>query len=42
MPKYGPFKRGDPMHTGYNKTFGYNSTTEEVYVEEGEFDSVKY
>lgn len=29
------------MHTGFNKTFGYNSTTEEVYVEEGEFPSHK-
>lgn len=35
-PKYGPFKRGDMMHTGYNKTIGHGNSTEEVYVEERE------
>lgn len=41
-PKYGPFKRGDAIHSGYNKTFGHGKTSEETYLEEMEVDSVKY
>lgn len=40
---FGPFKRGDPAHVGYNKTFGGNGrSTEYNYVEEREEDSVMY
>jgi hypothetical protein len=40
---FGPFKRGDPAHVGYNKTFGGNGrSTEYNYIEEREEDSVMY
>lgn len=43
MPKYGPFKKGDPLHTSYNKTFGGGTkSTEYKYLEEMEEDLVKY
>lgn len=42
-PLYGPFKIGDPMHTGHNKTIGgHGRTTEDQYIEEVEEDQVKY
>jgi hypothetical protein len=43
QPLFGPFKQGDPLHTGYNKCIGRrNGTTEDAYVEEMEEDPVKY
>lgn len=37
-PMFGPFKKGDPLHTGYNKTIG----PQEGYTEEREQDNVMY
>jgi len=38
-PKYGPFKAGDPLKTGYNKCIGKRyGTSEEAYLEEQEED----
>ena len=37
-PAHGPFKPGNPAHTGYNKTIGSNWP----YVEDPEVDMVKY
>ncbi len=36
VPKYGIWNRGDPAHTGFNKTIGGHSgrSTEYQYVEE--------
>lgn len=40
---FGPFKHGDPLHTGHNKCIGgHGRTTEDAYVEEVEEDPVKY
>ena len=37
QPKYGVFKKGDPSHTGFNKTFGgHGRSTEYAYAEEME------
>ena len=42
-PIFGPFKQGDPLHTGHNKCIGYrNGTSEEQYIEEMETDPVQY
>lgn len=37
-PLFGAFKKGDPLHTGYNKTIG----PQEGYMEEREQDNVVY
>jgi len=43
QPLFGPFKNGDPLHTGHNKTIGgHGRTTEDQYVEEREQDPVQY
>ena len=43
QPLFGPFKKGDPAHVGFNKTFGGNGrSTEYSYVEEHEQDPVMY
>lgn len=40
---FGPFKQGDPLHTGHNKCIGArNGTSEEAYIEEMEEDPVQY
>jgi hypothetical protein len=40
---FGPFKRGDPAHVGFNKTFGgHGRSTEYDYEEQREEDPVKY
>ena len=40
---FGPFKPGDPLHTGHNKCIGArNGTSEEAYMEEMEQDPVQY
>ncbi len=38
VPKYGPFKDGDPAHTGYNKAIGRDFK----YAEEREQDNVMF
>ena len=43
QPLFGPFKKGDPLHTGYNKAIGgHGRTTEDMYLEEMEEDNVQY
>ena len=43
QPLFGPFKKGDPLHTGYNKTIGgHGRTSEDAYMEEMEQDLVQY
>mmetsp|Transcript_19377 Transcript_19377/g.23922 ORF Transcript_19377/g.23922 Transcript_19377/m.23922 type:complete len:80 (+) Transcript_19377:738-977(+) len=40
---FGPFKQGDPLHTGHNKCIGARTgTSEEAYMEEMEQDPVQY
>lgn len=43
QPLFGPFKKGDPLHTGWNKAIGgHGRTSEDQYVEEMEQDPVQY
>jgi len=44
VPNYGPWKRGDLLHSGHNKTIGGHNgrSTEYDYVEEQEQDNVRY
>ncbi len=43
QPLFGPFKKGDPLHTGYNKAIGgHGRTSEDMYMEEMEEDKVQY
>ena len=43
QPLFGPFKQGDPLHTGFNKTIGgHGRTSEDQYIEEMEQDTVQY
>ena len=44
VPSYGPWKRGDLAHTGFNKTLGGHGgrSTEYDYVEEQEQDLVRF
>lgn len=43
QPLYGPFRKGDPAHVGYNKTFGGHGKSSELdYVEQCEQDPVRF
>jgi hypothetical protein len=43
VENYGPWRKGDELHTGHNKTIGgHKRSTEDKYYEEGEIDKVQY